>query len=68
MAKKPTIKSPNYWHKTKEIFELAQQRDKIKEQYCVENNITLIIIPYTEENKLKLFIADYFILNDEIPL
>jgi hypothetical protein len=28
----------------------AQQRDKNKEQYCEENNITLIVIPYSETN------------------
>ena len=38
---------PNYFHKTKEHFLSNQQRDRDKEQYCKENNIKLIIIPYT---------------------
>jgi hypothetical protein len=38
---------PNYFHKTEERFIAAQQRDKDKEQYCKENNITLIVIPHT---------------------
>ncbi len=41
---------PNYWHKTEEAFIKAQQRDKEKEQYCIENNISLIVIPYTVKN------------------
>lgn len=38
---------PNHWHKTEELFKAAQQRDKDKEQYCKDNDIKLIIIPYT---------------------
>jgi hypothetical protein len=38
---------PNYWHRTKEIFDAAKQRDKNKEQYCIESGIKLIVIPYT---------------------
>jgi hypothetical protein len=47
---------PNFWHKTKEEFEAGQKRDELKRQYCIENNIKLIIIPYTEQNNLKNFI------------
>lgn len=38
---------PNHWHKTEEDFNKACQRDKDKVQYCIENNIRLITIPYT---------------------
>jgi hypothetical protein len=44
---------PNHWHKTEEQFKAAQQRDKDKEQYCKENNIQYIIIPYTANKKLE---------------
>ena len=38
---------PNYYHKTKTVFLKAQERDKLKEQYAKDNNIKLIIIPFT---------------------
>ena len=42
-----TYKSyPNTWN-TKEMFEKTQERDKLKNQWCKENNIPLIRIPYT---------------------
>lgn len=41
---------PNYWHKTENIFLKAQQRDRDKEQYCIDNGIKLIVIPYTIKN------------------
>ena len=47
----------NHWHKTKEIFLAAQERDRKKEQYCIENNIQLLLIPYTEEKKLDSYIT-----------
>jgi len=47
---------PNYWHRTEEIFKAAQQNDINKEQYCKENGIRLIIVPYTEEKNLKQYI------------
>lgn len=47
---------PNHWHRTLDIFEAAQQRDRDKEQYCKDNNIKLIIVPYTEEANLKHYI------------
>ena len=47
---------PNYFHKTEEIFKAAQERDRIKEQYCIDNNIKLIVIPYTENKNLYKYI------------
>ena len=38
---------PNHFHKSEDIFKDAQQRDKDKEQYCKDNNIRLLVIPYT---------------------
>jgi len=47
---------PNFFHKTKQIFLEQQQKDKDKIQYAKENNIKLIIIPYTEKNNLSEYI------------
>lgn len=47
---------PNYWHSTKKEFLDNQKRDDLKEQFAAENNIQLIIIPYTQENNLEVFI------------
>lgn len=50
---------PNRFHKTKDIFDAAQQRDIDKVTYCRNNNIRLIIVPYTEEKNLDYFIELY---------
>jgi hypothetical protein len=36
-------------------FNYLQSRDKVKEQYCLDNNIKLLVISYKDdiENKLK---------------
>lgn len=39
---------------TKEKVKIIQQRDKEKSQYCNNNNIPLLIIPYTKYETLKL--------------
>lgn len=38
-----------FFHRNQENFELAQNRDKIKKQFCLENNIKLLIISYLDE-------------------
>lgn len=47
---------PNIWHKNKNDFERSQQRDKLKKDYCIFNNIKLLEIPYTEKANLHFFI------------
>ena len=37
---------------TEEEFELALRRDELKRQYCINNNIVLIEIPYTDFEKI----------------
>lgn len=37
----------------KEAFKLRKKKDKIKYDYCTENNIGLIIIPYWEESNIE---------------
>lgn len=37
-----------YYHRTIEGFKEQQLKDKIKNEYCLNNNIRLIRIPYTE--------------------
>lgn len=36
-----------------EKFKITQEHDKFKDQWCKDNNITLIRIPYTKYNNLK---------------
>lgn len=43
----------NGWN-NKENFEKTQQRDQFKNQWCKENNISLIRIPYTEFEQLDI--------------
>ena len=47
---------PNHWHKTEDIFNKAIQRDRDKEQYCIDNDIKLIVIPFSEENNIKSYV------------
>lgn len=44
-------KSTGGWN-TVERLQQQQERDSIKEKYCQENNIKLILIPYTDYNLL----------------
>lgn len=37
---------PNRWHKTKIDFQKLRSKDLFKQQYCLTNNIKLVIIPY----------------------
>ena len=41
----------------KQTLEYQQEKDDYKEQYAAENNITLIIIPYTEKDNLEEYIT-----------
>jgi hypothetical protein len=49
---------PNFFQKTEEQHLKAKQRDMDKVIYAKENNIKLIIIPYTEEKNLESYISD----------
>jgi len=40
-------------------FKEQKRRDKIKEKYCVNNNIFLLIIPYWEFTNIELIINQY---------
>jgi hypothetical protein len=51
---------PNYWHDVKMDFERQKQYDDLKKQYAIENNIELIIIPYTESNNLEEYIQTIY--------
>lgn len=44
------------WAKTQ--FELTKNRDKAKIEYCKENKIPMIIIPYTEKDNMESFIIE----------
>jgi len=49
---------PNQYHKTKKQFLEAQLRDNFKEQFAAENDIKLLIIPYTKSNNLEEYIEE----------
>lgn len=39
-----------YFHKSKDAFYNTKYRDDIKKRLCIENNVTLIVVPYTVKN------------------
>lgn len=43
------------------MFEDCKRRDAIKNAYCLENNITLIRIPYTDFNRIEEILTDKLI-------
>lgn len=49
---------------TKE-FEELQIRDKEKNEYCLNNNITLLRIPYWERENINNVLDDYFVNNSQ---
>lgn len=38
----------------------TQRRDKIKNQFCLDNDIALFRIPYTEINNINAILTDIF--------
>ena len=61
-------KSLHGWH-TNEQLNKQQERDAIKNQWCINNNIPLIRIPYTHLknltiNDLKLETTTFLITNE----
>lgn len=40
------------WFGGEKAFKLTQERDNIKRQYCKENNIVLVEIPYKDKDKI----------------
>lgn len=52
--------------KNLEDFKKVQERDKIKNQYCEENHINLLRIPYTEQENMEEIIENHLQrLNDK---
>lgn len=45
---------------TDEELHIIKQRDEIKQTYCKNNNIPLIIIPYWEKNNMENFLLSEF--------
>lgn len=60
----PTTFSSNL-DKAEEIFKNIQQTDQIKYEYCINNNIRLIRIPYTSYNDIES-ILDSELFNDSV--
>lgn len=50
-----------HWHGDDEGFKLQQLRDKIKTEYCKQNKIKLIRIPYTEYENIEKILKDNMI-------
>ena len=46
-----------FFHKTKGDFLMSRKRDKDKREWCELNEITLVELPYDEEEKWKSLIA-----------
>ena len=44
--------------KAEELFDKVKMRDKIKSDYCIENNIKLIRIPYWDFNNIESILSD----------
>jgi hypothetical protein len=40
------------------LLEATQQRDKLKDMYCYDNNMFILRIPYTEQNNIKQLINE----------
>ena len=40
-----------YFHESEDAFEKQQERDKLKGQLCKQHNVTLIVVPYTVQEK-----------------
>jgi hypothetical protein len=50
---------PIDWFGGEEGFVEGQKRDQIKNQYCIDNNIPLLRIPYWDENNIDCILNDY---------
>lgn len=64
------IKGPdtNYWGHSTDTLESIQEKDNIKDQWCINHNIPLIRIPYTKINNITfedLFGNKYLIKGDD---
>lgn len=55
---------PNHWHKTEEDFIYQQKRDDRKRNYCQQQGIFLIEVPYTENKTLEQFLQHYIKENE----
>lgn len=58
---KPVMFSSETLEEAIEKFEYTKKHDAIKEQYCINNNIPLIKIPYWEFDNLQYYIFNEFV-------
>jgi len=49
----------SFFHKSVMDFYQSKQRDKDKIEWCVLNDINILILPYNEKNQWKTIIATY---------
>lgn len=50
----------NDWFDKGESLEARQKRDKIKDDYCAENKLRLLRVPYTKRRKIPEILDNYF--------
>ena len=49
------------FEEAKERFEYTKKHDRIKKKYCIDNNISLIEIPYWKFDDLEYYLFDKFV-------
>lgn len=47
-------------NRTAEQLSIIQERDKVKDNYCLEKGIKIIRIPYTDFNNIEIILDKYF--------
>ena len=58
----------NYWGHSTDTLETIQEKDNIKNQWCINHNIPLVRIPYSKVNNITfedLFGNKYLIKGDD---
>ena len=57
-----------FYKQAVEQLRIVQKHDEIKNQYCLDNNILLIRIPYWESDNMELFLLsklkEYNLINN----
>lgn len=62
------LKGPdtNYWNRSNDTLEIIQERDNIKNQFCIKHKYPLIRIPYTKkEITYEDIFSDKYLLKEE---
>lgn len=60
----PTVFNDIDEEKAEQKLQYTQKHDDIKNNYCIENNIKLIRVPYWEKSNIKAFLQEKFTHNN----